>query len=126
MAWVLSVGALGAFSLYCAFFLRAFRSLGADQQRTLMKEARPHWFFYVLLPALMAVLLLASPVAVRVGAAISAVGLGIWGRVTHQRKLEQLGFDIAFRKRLALSFLFAWLGLALSLAFLLLFAPWRR
>src|SRR5436853_3608621 len=99
MPLLLYIAGIIVFSLYFVLFQRAVGGLDADQRRRLTTEGRPPWSYYVLLLVLMAVMVISSHLAARLGAVVSVLGLAVWGQITHQRRLERLGFDAAYRRR---------------------------
>jgi hypothetical protein len=70
---------------------------------------------------LIAVVTIASDVTARAAGGVVLVALTVWGQVNHQRRLEHLGFDVAYRKRLAVIFPLSLAAVVLFMAATILF-----
>jgi hypothetical protein len=122
MPWLLYIAGIAVFSIYFTLFQRALGDLSPDERRRLIAKARPPWSYYLVLLALIAVVITASPLTARVAGVIALVALTVWGQVSHQRRLERLGFDIAYRKRLTMIFPLSLVAVVLFMAATILFA----
>ena len=125
MSWLVYVAGLIVFSVYFVLFQKAVGGLDADQRKRL-SAARPPWFYYALVVGLMAVTFVASSLVVLVGAAMSLLGLALWGQRHHQRRLDELGFTMDYRGPLTRLFPLSLLGVALFMAAAILFAAGRH
>jgi hypothetical protein len=121
MAWLFYVTGITLFAVYFALFQRAVGNLVPDERRRLIAEVRAPWLYYVALLGLIAVVTIASDVTARAAGKVVLVALTVWGQVDHQRRLEQLGFDVGYRKRLALIFPLSLAAVVLFMAATILF-----